>query len=111
MVGRQYIPTCEENMKNALVSCAYMMLSTTSLVGMEEFISRETFEWMINEPLIVRASAVISRLMDDIVGHEEEQQRGHVASIIESYMKESGVSKQEAYIEFQKEVTNAWKDK
>ncbi|XP_059299094.1 sesquiterpene synthase 9-like isoform X1 [Lycium ferocissimum] len=106
----QYIPTCEENMKNALVSCAYMMLSTTSLVGMEEFISRETFEWMINEPLIVRASTVISRLMDDIAGHEDEQQRGHVASIIESYMKESGASKQEAYIEFQKEVTNAWKD-
>ncbi|XP_059299096.1 (E,E)-germacrene B synthase-like isoform X3 [Lycium ferocissimum] len=42
--------------------------------------------------------------------NEDEQQRGHVASIIESYMKESGASKQEAYIEFQKEVTNAWKD-
>ncbi|XP_060186156.1 sesquiterpene synthase 9-like, partial [Lycium barbarum] len=106
----QYTPTCEENMKNALVSCAYTMLSTTSLVGMEEFISRETFEWVINEPLIIRASAVISRLMDDIVGHEDEQQRGHVSSIIESYMKESGASKQEAYIKFRKEVTNAWKD-
>ncbi|XP_060214719.1 sesquiterpene synthase 9-like [Lycium barbarum] len=108
-LGAQYTPTCEENMKNALVSCAYMMLSTTSLVGMEEFISRETFEWVINEPLIIRASAAISRLMDDIVGHEEEQQRGHVASIIETYMKESGASKQEAYIKFRKEVTNAWK--
>uniref|UniRef100_M1A3X1 Epidermal germacrene C synthase n=1 Tax=Solanum tuberosum TaxID=4113 RepID=M1A3X1_SOLTU len=48
--------------------------------------------------------------MDDIVGHEDEQERGHVASIIECYMKEYGASKQETYIKFQKEVTNAWKD-
>nr|QBM78970.1 germacrene D synthase [Petunia x hybrida] len=103
-------PNCAEYMKNALVSCAYMMLATTSLVGMEESITRETFEWIINEPLIVRASSVISRLMDDIIGHEVEQERGHVASIIECYMKEDGISKQEVQIEFQKQVRNAWKD-
>lgn len=31
-------------------------------------------------------------------------------SMIECYMKEYEVSKQEAYIEFQKEITNRWKD-
>ncbi|XP_049354647.1 sesquiterpene synthase 9-like [Solanum verrucosum] len=105
-----YIPKYEEHMENSLVSAAYMMASTTSLIGMEEFISRDTFEWLMNEPLIVRASSLISRAMDDIVGHEDEQERGHVASIIECYMKEYGASKQETYIKFQKEVTNAWKD-
>lgn len=39
-----------------------------------------------------------------------EQQRSHVASFIECYMKEHGVSKQEAYIEARKQLTNAWKD-
>ncbi|XP_049411252.1 (E,E)-germacrene B synthase [Solanum stenotomum] len=105
-----YIPKYEEHMENSLVSGAYMMASTTSLIGMEEFISKDTFEWLMNEPLIVRASSLISRAMDDIVGHEDEQERGHVASIIECYMKEYGASKQETYIKFQKEVTNAWKD-
>ncbi|KAL3334817.1 hypothetical protein AABB24_031168 [Solanum stoloniferum] len=105
-----YIPKYEEHMENSLVSAGYMMGSTTSLIGMEEFVSKETFEWLMNEPLIVRASSLISRAMDDIVGHEVEQERGHVASIIECYMKEYGTSKQEAYIKFQKEVTNAWKD-
>ncbi|KAH0736630.1 hypothetical protein KY285_012337 [Solanum tuberosum] len=105
-----YIPKYEEHMENSLVSAAYMMASTTSLIGMEEFISKDTFEWLMNEPLIVRASSLISRAMDDIVGHEDEQERGHVASIIECYMKEYGASKQETYIKFQKEVTNAWKD-
>ncbi|KAG5601078.1 hypothetical protein H5410_032448 [Solanum commersonii] len=105
-----YIPKYEEHMENSLVSAAYMMGSTTSLIGMEEFIFKQTFEWLMNEPLIVRASSLISRAMDDIVGHEVEQERGHVASIIECYMKEYGASKQEAYVKFQKEVTNAWKD-
>uniref|UniRef100_M1AUP5 Cembratrienol synthase 2a n=1 Tax=Solanum tuberosum TaxID=4113 RepID=M1AUP5_SOLTU len=105
-----YTPKYEEHMENAIVSSGYLMAATTCLVGMEEFISEETFEWMINEPLIVRASALIARSMDDIVGHEVEQERGHVASIIECYMKDYGASKQEAYIKFQKEITNAWKD-
>ncbi|XP_069154804.1 sesquiterpene synthase 12 isoform X1 [Solanum lycopersicum] len=105
-----HIPKYEEHMENAMVSAGYMMGATTCLVGVEEFISKETFEWMINEPLIVRASSLIARAMDDIVGHEVEQQREHGASLIECYMKDYGVSKQEAYVKFQKEVTNGWMD-
>ena len=39
-----------------------------------------------------------------------EQERGHVASGIECYMKQYGVSKQEVHDEFQKQIMNAWKD-
>ncbi|KAG5601072.1 hypothetical protein H5410_032442 [Solanum commersonii] len=95
-----HIPKYEEHMENAIVSVGYMMGTTNCLVGMEEFISKETFKWLVNDPLIVRASSLIGRAMDDIVGHEVEQERGHVASIIECYMKEYGASKQETYIKF-----------
>ncbi|OIT35609.1 PREDICTED: germacrene C synthase-like [Nicotiana attenuata] len=105
-----YIPSHEEYMEVALVTSTVLMGGTTSLVGMEEFITKQTFEWIINEPLIFRASSAICRLMDSIIDHKEEQQRGHVASIVECYMKEHGTSEQEAYIEIQNEVTNAWKD-
>ncbi|MCD7472355.1 hypothetical protein HAX54_013513 [Datura stramonium] len=50
------------------------------------------------------------RLMDDIIDHEVQQERGHAASIIECYMKEYGASKEEAYTKYRKEVKNAWKD-
>ncbi|MCE3215934.1 Germacrene C synthase [Datura stramonium] len=105
-----YIPKCEEYIKNALVSSAIMTLSTNSLVGMERFIAKDIFEWVMNEPLIVRASSAICRLMDDIIDHEVQQERGHAASIIECYMKEYGASKEEAYTKYRKEVKNAWKD-
>ena len=39
-----------------------------------------------------------------------EQKRGHVASGIECYKKQNGVSKQEAHDEFWKQIVNAWKD-
>ncbi|PHU14596.1 hypothetical protein BC332_15801 [Capsicum chinense] len=105
-----YIPKCDEYIKNAIVSTTFMVLGTTSLIGMEELITKDIFEWITNAPSIVRASSTICRLMDDISDHETDQQRGHVASIIECYMKEYGASKQEAYIKFRKEFKNAWKD-
>ncbi|MCD7458678.1 hypothetical protein HAX54_038875 [Datura stramonium] len=106
-----YVPIFEEYLKVALVTACYMMLSTTSLVGMgEEFVTEDNFKWITSEPLIVKASSIVCRLMDDRIGHKFEQERGHVASAVESYVKEYGCSKQEAYVKLEKLVTNAWQD-
>uniref|UniRef100_M0ZP05 (-)-germacrene D synthase n=1 Tax=Solanum tuberosum TaxID=4113 RepID=M0ZP05_SOLTU len=106
-----YVPTFEEYLKVALVTACYMMLSTTSLVGMEEeLVSEENFKWITSEPLMVKASSIVCRLMDDRIGHKFEQERGHVASAVESYVKEFECSKQEAYVKLEKLVVNAWQD-
>ncbi|CAL5404078.1 unnamed protein product [Camellia sinensis] len=81
------VPSIEEYMRVALVTGAYTMLATTSLVGMGEVVSKEAFDWVSSDPLIVQASSVVCRLMDDMVGHKEE-----------------------ALVELKKRVTNAWKD-
>ncbi|XP_031096710.1 (-)-germacrene D synthase-like [Ipomoea triloba] len=59
---------------------------------------------------MVRASAIIARLMNDIAGHEVEQQRGDVDSTVECYMKQYGKSEEETVKELQEQITNAWKD-
>ncbi|EOY08702.1 hypothetical protein QUC31_010780 [Theobroma cacao] len=105
-----YTPKLEEYMSIASVTCAYHMLTITSFVGMEDTITKETFIWAYNYPKILRASTIISRLMNDIASHKFEQERGHVASAVECYMKQYGVSEQEAYNEFDKQIKNAWKD-
>ncbi|XP_019181134.1 PREDICTED: (-)-germacrene D synthase-like isoform X2 [Ipomoea nil] len=93
-------PKFEEYMKVALITGAYMMLSTTSLVGMpEDFVTKEALDWVCKEPLIIRAASVICRLMDDMAGHEFEQQRGHMASSVECYMKQYVKSKKDTYNE------------
>ncbi|XP_019190267.1 PREDICTED: (-)-germacrene D synthase-like [Ipomoea nil] len=104
-------PRFEEYMKVALVMSGYTMLATTSLVGMQEdFLTKEVFDWIISGPLIVRASEIVGRLMDDIAGYEFEQQRGHLESSVQIFMKEYGKSKEETTTELQEQVINAWKD-
>ncbi|KAB2006097.1 hypothetical protein ES319_D11G318200v1 [Gossypium barbadense] len=105
-----YIPTMEEYIPIALVSCGYWNLTVSSFVGMEDSITKETFNWAFNDPKIVRASCTICRLMSDIVGHKVERERGHVSSAVECYMKQYGVSMQEAYDKLYKQINNAWKD-
>ncbi|XP_030941564.1 (-)-germacrene D synthase-like [Quercus lobata] len=134
----KYIPTVEEYMSNALISCGYLTLSTISFIVMGDIATKEALEWVIKEPKIVRAASIICRLMDDVVSNEYfyfnsvyerlvqyykeldphlqiydmfEQERGHVVLGIEGYMKQYGVSKQGAHDEFRKQIMNAWKDK
>ncbi|MCD7472179.1 hypothetical protein HAX54_013187 [Datura stramonium] len=104
------IPKCEDYKRNATITVSIRVIAITCLIVMKEFIDKETFEWFINESLVLRASSLINRLKDDIIGHEQEQQREHGASFIECYMKEYGASKQEAYDEACREIASAWKD-
>ncbi|XP_031099200.1 (-)-germacrene D synthase-like isoform X2 [Ipomoea triloba] len=76
----------------------------------EDFVTKEVFDWVTNEPLMVRASSIIARLMDDIAGHKDEQQRGDVDSSVECYIKQYGKSEEETVKELQEQITNAWKD-
>ncbi|KAK9137633.1 hypothetical protein Sjap_008227 [Stephania japonica] len=106
----RYIPKIEEYLSNGLVSSAYYMIATTSLVGMGKIISKEVFEWTRGAPKPLRASCLIARLINDVGSHQFEQRRGHVASAVECFMKEYGASKQEACNEINKMVEEAWKD-
>ncbi|CAN1846043.1 Probable terpene synthase 2 [Linum perenne] len=54
---------------------------------------KELFEWLLTDPKILVAASDLCRIMDDIVSHEFEQKRGHVASSVECYMKQYDVSR------------------
>ena len=73
----KYIPTVEEYMSNALISCGYLTLSTISFIVMGDIATKEALEWIIKEPKIVRAASIICRLMDDVASNEV-----HLANVI-----------------------------
>nr|KYP34969.1 (+)-delta-cadinene synthase isozyme A [Cajanus cajan] len=102
-------PTVEEYMKVATMSCGFSMLTTVSFLGMEDT-TEEVLKWATSDPKIVVAASTLCRLMDDIVGSEFEQKRGHVVSCLECYMKQHNASRQDAIEELLKEVERAWKD-
>ncbi|KAF8019378.1 hypothetical protein BT93_G0144 [Corymbia citriodora subsp. variegata] len=105
-----YAPTLEEYMPLALLTTGHEMLAITSLLGMGDVVTKHAFEWLLGDCKILKASQIICRLMDDIASHQFEQKRGHIASAVELFMKEHGVSEQETEKELRKRVVDAWKD-
>ncbi|GJR49361.1 (-)-germacrene D synthase [Tanacetum coccineum] len=124
-----YVPTVEEHKSVSFVSCGYMMLTISSFIGMDETTTDEPFQWVLANPPFVKATCAICRIMDDIVGYkinkferainyfnknsetQDEQQRDHVVSVVECYMKHHNVTKVEhIYDLFKQEVEDAWKD-
>ncbi|CAL1357929.1 unnamed protein product [Linum trigynum] len=110
--NKGYVATMEEHLPNGYVSIGYPLAITVVYCGMGEIASKEVFQWLFSQPnpKILAAGSSIARLMDDIVSHEFEQERGHVASSVECYMKQYCVSKQEAYVGLNNLVEKMWKD-
>jgi (-)-germacrene D synthase len=67
---QKYIPTVDEYMHIAIISSGYPLLATTSLVGMGDIVTKDSFEWSLSDPKVVRASSMIARLMDDMKSHK-----------------------------------------
>ncbi|GLT83475.1 hypothetical protein SLE2022_017630 [Rubroshorea leprosula] len=105
-----YVPPMEEYMQVVVISTGYAMLITSSFVGMGKVATKKAFDWISNGPKMAKASTIICRLMDDIVPHEFEQKRDHVASAVECYMNQYGLLEEEIVKLFREEIVNAWKD-
>lgn len=65
-----YVPSVEEYMAVGELTSGVQALSTSSFVGMGDLVTKEAFDWVFSNPLIVQASSAIGRLMDDVAGHE-----------------------------------------
>ncbi|CAL1377981.1 unnamed protein product [Linum trigynum] len=106
-----YVPTVEEYKTDGYITGSSLSVPTSALLGMgAEIATREAFECLTNEPMVVRALGAITRLQNDIVSHELERKREHVASAVDSYMKEQASSEEEAIEFFWKEISRGWKD-
>lgn len=51
-----------------------------SLLGMNDTVNKETFEWVLKYPKSVRASSLVFRLMDDIAGSKVRNPNRHILS-------------------------------
>ncbi|KAI3682833.1 hypothetical protein L1987_83136 [Smallanthus sonchifolius] len=109
-INEGYVPTLEEHESVSFVTAGYKMLTPSSFIGMGEMVTEEAFKWVLSFPPLVKGASIISRIMDDIIGHKEEQQRKHVMSTVECYMKEHDVTEEYVYDLFNQRVEDAWKD-
>ena len=57
-------------MSVAMKTTTYDPVTTLSFIGMGTIARLEAFEWLQNDPRIMKALNVIGRLMDDIKTHK-----------------------------------------
>ncbi|KAF4357558.1 hypothetical protein G4B88_026937 [Cannabis sativa] len=105
-----YFPSFDEHLRVSYVSSANVLLIATSFVGMHDIVTHETLDWLSKHPNIVSASTLLSRFMDDIGSRKFEQERNHIPSTVDCYMKQYGVSEEEAIKELNKKVVTHWKE-
>ncbi|XP_021302854.1 zingiberene synthase-like isoform X2 [Sorghum bicolor] len=111
MLQAGYIPkSTEEHLKLSMITVGYPILSCASFVGMHDIATKDCFDWVSSVPKMVEALSVILRLVDDLVSYEREQLIPHVASTIDSYMKEHNVSIEIARGQIHVLKEESWKD-
>ncbi|XP_039162808.1 (-)-germacrene D synthase [Eucalyptus grandis] len=90
---QNHVLTMEEYMSIALPSSGFVSILAWSFLGMGDIVTKDVFDWLLfNDPKMF------------------EQERGHVASAVECFMKQYRVTEEEAKEELRKQVTDAWKD-
>ncbi|KAH0458375.1 hypothetical protein IEQ34_013690 [Dendrobium chrysotoxum] len=78
-----YIPKLEEYVKVTFITYGCIFITCASYVGMKEVISKDTFDWVVNLPEIIKSFCAIGRLMNDIGSYQNEQKRNHLASSVQ----------------------------
>ncbi|KAL6885621.1 hypothetical protein ACP4OV_010400 [Aristida adscensionis] len=111
MRDKHYVPkSVEEHLQLSMRTGACHLLSCASLVGIDEKATKDSFDWVSSIPKMVQALCIILRLLDDLQSYEREQLTPHVASTIDSYIKEHNVSFEEAREKIQELKEETWKD-
>ncbi|KAL2254471.1 UNVERIFIED_CONTAM: (-)-alpha-terpineol synthase [Sesamum indicum] len=107
---RGYTPTLEEYMNNAWISISAPVVLSHAYFLVANPIEKEVIPSLYKYHDLVRYSATVLRLADDIATSPDEVKRGDVQKSIQCYMNESGGSGEEAveYIRFV--IGETWKN-
>ncbi|PWA38992.1 10-epi-junenol synthase [Artemisia annua] len=106
-----HIPSFQEYLKNGLSTSTYKVFSISSLMGMEENVSKEALSWYETHPKILEALQIIGRLHNDVSTFEFENERAQQqVTSVDAYMKTFGVPTNVAVDELKEMIENAWKD-
>ncbi|KAJ1267219.1 hypothetical protein BS78_07G039800 [Paspalum vaginatum] len=107
----RYVPAdVDEHLQISLGSIAGMQTLVLAFISLGDVTTREAIDWALTYPKIISALCVVGRILNDIMSHEREQASDHMASTVQTCIKQYGVTVEEA-IEKLKVITDkAWMD-
>uniref|UniRef100_A0A0E0EIF4 Uncharacterized protein n=1 Tax=Oryza meridionalis TaxID=40149 RepID=A0A0E0EIF4_9ORYZ len=106
-----YIPkTIEEHLELSRTTVGAFQLACASLVGMGDFITEDTLDYLLTYPKLLKSYTTCVRLSNDIASTKREQAGDHYASTIQCYMLQHGTPIHEACIGIKELIEDSWKD-
>ncbi|KAF7815109.1 terpene synthase 10-like [Senna tora] len=104
-----YEPSFEEYMENAWVSISAPLILVHAYFLLTNSTKEEDFICLEKYSEIIRFSATILRLADDLGTSKREKETGDVAKSIECYMNETGASEADARMHINLLIWKTWK--
>ncbi|KAL8042389.1 hypothetical protein ABFX02_09G047300 [Erythranthe guttata] len=108
--SKGYTPTLEEYINNAWISISAPVILSHAFFLVTNPINKEAVRSLYEYHNIVRFSAMILRLANDLGTSPDEMKRGDVPKSIECYMNESGVGREEAEEYVRCLINETWKE-
>ncbi|KAK6919414.1 Terpene synthase, metal-binding domain [Dillenia turbinata] len=104
-----YKPTLKEYIDNAVVSISAPLGLFTAYFSTTENISKEALDYIYDLPSIMRCSAMLLRLTNDLGTSSDELARGDNVKSIQCYMNDTGASEEVARAYINGLVHRTWK--
>ncbi|WVZ54584.1 hypothetical protein U9M48_005358, partial [Paspalum notatum var. saurae] len=107
-----YVPAnLDEHLQISERSVTAMQLLVLAFLFMgDDVTTREVIDWALTYPKLIKALTAMARILNDIRSHEREQGTDHMASTVQTCMKQYGVTIEEAIEKLNVMVENAWID-
>ncbi|XP_016497346.1 terpineol synthase, chloroplastic-like isoform X1 [Nicotiana tabacum] len=105
----KYIPTMEEYMDNAWISISAPVILVHAYFLIANPVNKEALHYLKNYHDIIRWSALILRLANDLGTSSEELKRGDVPKSIQCYMNEKKVCEEDARQHIKLLISETWK--
>ncbi|CAK8534657.1 unnamed protein product [Lathyrus sativus] len=91
-----YTPSLEEYLENAWISISSHVILTHAYFSIPQSFKMEDLVCLEENSNIIRFSAMISRLANDLGTYKREKETGDIPKSIQCYMNETGVSETQA---------------
>ncbi|KAK1628965.1 hypothetical protein QYE76_003280 [Lolium multiflorum] len=104
-----YKPIFNDQVEVSSICSGAPLLCVGLFVGMGDSATKEVLEWALGCTDAVKASAVVTRLMNDLASFKRGKNKNDVASSVECYISEHGVTGDVAIAKIGSMIEDAWK--
>jgi eudesmane-5,11-diol synthase len=109
--NQRYNPSLDEHIRVSAISSGVPALVSVLMMGFsgDSAPTRADFEWFQSMPDMVVACGQVGRFINDMAAYTLGKKKKDVANTHECYMKEFGVTEEEAFLAIKAMAEHAWR--